>query len=309
MVYAVSSVPIIASSGRSCQGPQPDFFGAGCLRSGFAVAPLVADRHTRDVLGPDALLAAYDDQLRDTAEAIGATDTTRIGPLLLVTFPGDRGLVTYRALAVRRRELRPLVLAALAHFEVDPRIRHVEWKTRGHDRINGLGDELIANGFVPQPAESIMLGEARSLTEPVALPADVTVRRATEEGLVRAACAVADEVFAEPVSEDRAGALWQRVSGGDSTQVWVAEAHGQVVSTGRLDLVPDSTFAGIWGGATVASWRGRGLYRALVRARAEAALQLGRSLIHSDSTRLSRPILERAGLLRVSTTTPYVWTR
>jgi hypothetical protein len=31
--------------------------------------------------------------------------------------------------------------------------------------------------------------------------------------------------------------------------------------------------------------------------------------LQSDSTEFSRPILERAGLLKVSTTTPYVWRR
>jgi len=31
--------------------------------------------------------------------------------------------------------------------------------------------------------------------------------------------------------------------------------------------------------------------------------------VHSDSTEGSRPILERSGLVAVSTTTPYDWTR
>ena len=38
-------------------------------------------------------------------------------------------------------------------------------------------------------------------------------------------------------------------------------------------------------------------------------LALGRTLLHSDSTELSRPILERAGLVRVTTTTPWTWRR
>ena len=40
-------------------------------------------------------------------------------------------------------------------------------------------------------------------------------------------------------------------------------------------------------------------------ARAASARALGKTLVHSDSTEYSRPILERAGLVRVSTTTPY----
>ena len=92
-------------------------------------------------------------------------------------------------------------------------------------------------------------------------------------------------------------------------ELWVAEADGRIVCCGRLEPVPDTDFAGIWGGATVPEWRGRGLYRALTAARARSAVRLGKTLINSDSTEDSRPILERAGLVKVSTTTPYQWTR
>jgi predicted GNAT family acetyltransferase len=90
-------------------------------------------------------------------------------------------------------------------------------------------------------------------------------------------------------------------------ELWVAEHDGRIVSAGRLEPVPDTDFAGIWGGSTLPEWRGRGLYRAITAARARAALRLGKTLIHSDSTAYSRPILERYGFLQVSTTTPYHW--
>ena len=63
------------------------------------------------------------------------------------------------------------------------------------------------------------------------------------------------------------------------------------------------------GGATDPDWRGRGLYRALTAARARSALARGVRYLHSDCTEMSRPILERAGLVAVTTTTPYVWHR
>lgn len=82
-----------------------------------------------------------------------------------------------------------------------------------------------------------------------------------------------------------------------------------MIGAGRLEPVAGSDFAGIWGGATRPEWRGRGIYRALTAARARSALRAGKTLIHSDSTAYSHPILQRAGLIRVSTTTPYVWRR
>ena len=92
-------------------------------------------------------------------------------------------------------------------------------------------------------------------------------------------------------------------------ELWVAEAAGQVISAGRLEPVAGTEFAGLWGGATLPAWRRRGIYRALTAARARSALSLGKTLLHSDSTEFSRPILERSGLIKVSTTTPYEWRR
>jgi hypothetical protein len=126
---------------------------------------------------------------------------------------------------------------------------------------------------------------------------------------VREISAQADEVFGDPVSDEMANALLRRLSADDGMELWVAESQGRMVSAGRLEPVPATDFAGIWGGATREGWRGRGIYRALTAARARSALDKGKTLIHSDSTEFSRPILERSGLVKVSTTTPYDWRR
>ncbi|WP_309129884.1 GNAT family N-acetyltransferase [Microbacterium sp.] len=255
------------------------------------------------------LLTAYDEQLRTSGASPDAAITT-LGPVKLVEFTADRGFVTYRDLADADEGLiGQLVAAARAFFEADTAIREVEWKTRGHDHAPGLHEALTAHGFVPEEPESIMLGEAKLLATDVPLPEGVTLRQVEDENDVRAMSAMADEVFGGPISEERANALLQRLQSGDGTELWVAEADGKIVSSGRLQPVPRSDFAGIWGGSTRPEWRGRGIYRALTAARARSALRMGKTLIHSDSTEYSRPILERSGLIKVSTTTPYVWRR
>jgi len=103
--------------------------------------------------------------------------------------------------------------------------------------------------------------------------------------------------------------LLRRLAHDDGMELWVAEAEGQVVGAGRLEPVAGTEFAGFWGGATAEAWRDRGIYRALTAVRARSALAAGKTLIHSDSTVYSRPILERSGFLKVSTTTPYHWRR
>lgn len=256
------------------------------------------------------LLAAYDDELRTDAETPSAQQVVRHGPLRLVTFPGGRGFVTYRDLGqATRPQIRELVAAAVAYYSASTDIRRVEWKTRGHDRAPGLHDALLDHGFVPEPTESIMVGEARRLAVDIDLPAGVALREVTDPADVRAMSAMVDEVFGDPVSPEMAQALLDRLARRDGMELWVAEADGEIVAAGRLEPVAGSRFAGIWGGATREEWRGRGIYRALTAARARSALRLGKALLHSDSTEYSRPILERSGLVKVSTTTPYIWDR
>jgi ribosomal protein S18 acetylase RimI-like enzyme len=255
-------------------------------------------------------LEAYDRQLRTDAETPGAIAVDRLGPLRLVTFAGGRGLVTYQDLGgAGAVTIGGWVREALARYRADAAITRVEWKTRGHDRAPGLHDALVSSGFVPGEPESVMIGEARRLAAGVALPDGVGLRQVTSEPDVRAMCAMQAGVFGGPDAQDTADAALRRLAAGDGMQLWVAEAGGQIVSAGRLEPVAGTGFAGIWGGATRPQWRGRGIYRALTAARARSALALGKQLMHSDSTGFSRPILERAGLVKVSTTTPYLWRR
>ena len=251
-------------------------------------------------------LAAYDSQLRGRPETAHAIDVIELGPLLLAEFDGGRGFISGRDLD--SSEVGDLVDAALEHFASRPGIRSVEWKTRGHDRAPGLTDALVARGFAPEDPESIMVGEAALLVQEVPLPEGVELRRATTDDEVLAMERMQGQVFGDPDWRSRADATIRRLRVDDSMQLWTAVIGGEVISAGRLEPVANTEFAGLWGGATLPEWRGRGVYRALTAERARAALSLGKRYLQSDSTEFSRPILERAGLVKVSTTTPYVWT-
>ncbi len=265
--------------------------------------PVVDERTTE-------LLAAYDAQLRGEAEVAPAPWWDVAGPLWRAVF-GEAALVSYEDL--RGHDLAALVTETLAFLDEHPQVRSAEWKTRGHDDLPDLHAVLVGAGFEPEEVETVMVGDAAALVTgaaDLALPEGVVVRRVDDdpdrERLLAEVTALQAEVFGRPVGES----LLDRVERSAGTmQVWGVLAEGHLVSTGRLERVPGTDFAGLWGGATLVGWRGRGLYRALTAARARSALEQGVRWIHSDCTAISRPILERSGLVAVTTTTPYVWRR
>ncbi|RYB92180.1 N-acetyltransferase [Nocardioides glacieisoli] len=264
---------------------------------------------------PDELLTAYDDQLRTDAEMARAREVTRIGPLLCAVFDHG-GFVSYHDLGgVEGDELDDLIERAVAHYRDDTDVASFEWKSRGHDLPADLGDRLVAHGFEAEPVETVMIGEASLLAVDVPLdetPAGPVVVRRIEpgpdaEGDITRMLEAQESIFGTGRGPSVASSMAELASGG--SEFWVAEVGGRVVAGGRLTPVAGTEFAGIWGGSTLPDHRGRGIYRALVSARAASAMERGVRFIHSDCTDMSRPILERSGLRAVTSTTPYVWSR
>ncbi|RNI18314.1 GNAT family N-acetyltransferase [Flexivirga caeni] len=258
------------------------------------------------------LLAAYDSQLRAEAEMRGTVRFERHGPLFWGMHHGGRGFVSYRSLgAPTDAEVEQLITDTVEHYAVHPEVTEFEWKTRGHDGVPQLHGLLVRHGFVAEDVESVMVGEAVGLAADLPLPEGVALRRVTELADVTAMAAMQASVFGDPetIGERVEATMHQLEVPDPGFELWVAESEGRVISAGRVNPVPGTDFAGIWGGATLPEWRGRGIYRALTAKRAQAALQAGKKFINSDSTEYSRPILERYGFRRVTTTTPYIWRR
>jgi hypothetical protein len=257
-----------------------------------------------------ALLAAYDHQLRDEAEVASMRHVERHGPLLWARSDSGHGFVTYRDLGGATGDaLRELVAATVEHFRADPEVEGFEWKTRGHDHAPGLPELLLEHGLEPEETESVMVGRTEDLLSDAPVPDGVVVRQVGEPADVRRMCEMADVAFGRSFPGMADHLIGRLGSGDNDLEVWVAEVDGEVVSCGRLEPVAGTDFAGLWGGATLEPWRSRGIYRALTSERARSALRRGKTLVNSDSTEYSRPILERAGLVKVTTTTPYQWTR
>lgn len=165
---------------------------------------------------------------------------------------------------------------------------YVEWKYYAHDRPADLPERLRAAGLVPEDEETVVVAEAASIPPP---PADVELTLATDAFVDLAVRVFGGERHGLP----------------ENTVAVVALVDGVPVSGGRVDFEPGSEFAGLYGGVTLPEFRGRGLYRATVAKRAELARERGYRWLYSDALPTSRPILERVGFTRLTTTTPYVF--
>jgi GNAT superfamily N-acetyltransferase len=79
---------------------------------------------------------------------------------------------------------------------------------------------------------------------------------------------------------------------------FLAYVDGEPVATGDMVLLP---FAGFLSGATtLPDYRGRGAFRALVRARWDEAVRRGTPALAVGAGKMSRPILERIGFTAIA---------
>ena len=90
--------------------------------------------------------------------------------------------------------------------------------------------------------------------------------------------------------------------------ILVAEAGERLACTAWSLYSQGTDFVALLGGTTLADWRGRGLYRAILAARAREAVARGFRLLHVDASSASAPILRRCGFHEITTSTHYQWT-
>jgi GNAT superfamily N-acetyltransferase len=254
------------------------------------------------------LLAAYDRQIRariTTAEIAGGR-ADRSGPLIRKIYPGERAFITYCDLAgLTGPALDDLIAAQRDHFTrlgLD-----AEWKYHSHDQPADLPDRLAAAGFVPEEAETLLLGESARLAAPPTLPPGVTLREVTEQADLERIRDMEEAVW----GDDHAwlpGVLGRDIADPDDPCVVVtAEAGRDVVCAGWIRFHRGTDFASLWGGSTLPRWRRQGIYRATVAYRARLAADRGFRYVQVDASDDSAPVLTRLGLLPAATTIPFTW--
>jgi hypothetical protein len=185
----------------------------------------------------------------------------------------------------------------------------VEWKTYDYDEPADLGERLLRAGFVKEDDEALILGEAAPLAaQQLRLPDGVALRPAESDEDFARIRTMLETVWSKEQSwvTDSLLPSWQRDPRAMDVVLVEESPDGPVLCAARSEY-DESSFTGLWGGSTLAEWRGRGLYRATLLHRARLGLDRGKDYVRVDASPDSEPILRRLGLHRVATTTPYVF--
>ena len=254
----------------------------------------------------EALLAAFDEQARTESPSPPAgVWYEHDGPLLRVVGQ-ERGFISApRDTGARGAGLDRLIARQRDYFA--RRGEAVEWKTYDYDEPADLPARLRAAGFAPEDTETVVVALTGNVAAEPVLPPGVVLRQVTADADMRRISAMESKVWDEGRSWTGDHLIRELAATPDDLIVLTAEAGPQVVSAGWLRFQPGTQFAGLWGGATLSEWRGRGIYRALVARRGQLAAARGFRYLQVDASSDSAPILRRLGFQPIATTTPYIW--
>jgi hypothetical protein len=173
---------------------------------------------------------------------------------------------------------------------------HTQWEVGSAATPPDLVDRLLERGLVrDKEPYAVALVLTR---EPPPPPDGVIGKRVESFEEYAAANAVQWEAFAMPENEieelrPKLPEMWSETV----NLHHVALLDGEVVSAGTS--APTEHGLLLYGGATVPRARGRGAYRAVLRARWDEAVERGTPALITQGGSMSRPILERLGFERV----------
>jgi GNAT superfamily N-acetyltransferase len=183
----------------------------------------------------------------------------------------------------------------------------VEWKLYAHDRPADLRERLLAAGFEADEEEALMALDLRQAPAWVEADGGHDVRAVDPESLDEVATVIAG-VWPDELGRFLARYRDDGVAATERTRFFVAYDGAAPVAAGWTEASSAATpFLGLWAGAVLPSHRGRGLYRAVVAARARYARSCGYRFLTVDAGPMSRPILERLGFVHLTTVKACTW--
>ncbi len=180
------------------------------------------------------------------------------------------------------------------------------WFVGPSSRPAGLLERLRACGLetADEPPWEPRFASMALLEPPEPGPDDVVARPVEEFEEYLRATQMDEDVFGLPEEDRRAWeehrrTLWNLMaSGAAPVRLYAGYLDGELVGVGRS--LRAAAGVNLSGGSVRPESRGRGVYRALVRARWDDAVAWGTPALTVQAGRMSRPVLERLGFELIS---------
>ena len=188
------------------------------------------------------------------------------------------------------------VAAALETTRALPDLERITWWVGEHSTPGDLAEQLLAAGLEPDEGAP----ELTTLTiaeRPAGEPTVEVLRVTTLEDYLRSieldweVWGVAPDV--REVRRAKAPEHWRMIVADGRVGHYLALVDGEPAGFGRAVFTPWAAI--LMGGATLPAARGRGVYKALVHARWDEAVERGTPRITVSAGAMSAPILARLG--------------
>jgi len=237
------------------------------------------------------VLRLYDRDERRETEELGMRREEAPGVVRLVDLRGASSAVIYAQLDAAKADA--VIRREIAYFDA---LGHTfEWKLYDHDLPADLSRRLLDHGFTADEREAIMVLDLGEPPPALLGPVPAAVRRITAPEDLRDVTQVREAVWpGEHLElEGRLGHMLrtdpQRLS------VYAVYDGDEPVCAGRIHFPRRSSFASLWGGATLPGSRERGFYTALLAVRVQEAIARRMRYLTIDASAMSRPIVEKHG--------------
>ena len=250
------------------------------------------------------ILALYDEEQRMSIEYPGLRREATEHAVRHVDLLGTDSVIVYSNLDANNADR--VIQDQLSHFE---KLGHdFEWKYYEHDSPPDLKHRLASSGFEVGEAESIVALDLQYMPETLTRPAIHDVRRITDVKQLDEVMIIQKEVFqTDEDSLTRRQIEHEMQTVPDSISVYVVYVDEQLVASAWIRFTPASQFASLWAGATLADFRRKGIYTALLAVRAQEALKRGKRFLTVDAGPMSLPILKKLGFQLLTVSYPCQW--
>ncbi|HEY8027593.1 MAG TPA: GNAT family N-acetyltransferase [Burkholderiaceae bacterium] len=201
-------------------------------------------------------------------------------------------------------EANTAVAQVAGHFR--SRGEELLWRLYEHDgqrdRTDVISVALSAQGFVAEPSGMFMLADTSASLQ---IPRSETfeVRQVASAAAVDDFLAATDQAFGERHT-DRQRAAYQDELGNPDHLLFVVYVGDIPVASSRMEIA--GSFGQLYGGGVIPAWRGRGIYRAMVAARRQAAQERSLRYLSTEAADSSRPILESLGFVAAGRETTWI---